>query len=313
MGLDGASILVTGGSGSFGHAFVQRILRENPKRIVIYSRGEHLQEQMEREFSHESLRFFIGDVRDQDRLEMAMRGIDVVVHAAAMKVVPKCEYDPFEAIHTNIIGAENVVRSAIKTKIQKVVALSTDKACSPCNLYGATKLAAEKLFMAAHHLGGSGGPMFSVVRYGNIMGSRGSVAPLFQRLAAEGKPIPITDPRMSRFVYTLEQAVELVLETLEYHMLGSEIVVPKIPSMLITDLATAIAPGAPQEIVGIRPGEKIHETLLTEDETRFTGEWSRKYIIAPRYEGKSSFPPDWRYNSGTNRDWLGAVELRRLL
>ena len=312
MGLDGASILVTGGSGSFGKAFVNRVLRESPRRIVIYSRGEHLQEQMEREFSHESLRFFIGDVRDQARLEMAMRDIDVVIHAAAMKVVPKCEVDPIECIRTNVMGAENVVRAAIQKKIQKVVALSTDKACSPCNLYGATKLAAEKLFMAAHHLGGSGGPMFSVVRYGNIMGSRGSVAPLFQRLAAEGKPIPITHPRMTRFVYTLEQAVELVLETLTF-MMGTEIVVPKIPSMLITDLAAAIAPDAPQEIVGIRPGEKIHETLLTEDETRFTGEWSRKYVIAPRYEGKVLFPPDWRYNSGTNRDWLGAEELRKLL
>ena len=313
MELGGASILLTGGSGSFGHAFVRRVLRENPKRIVIYSRGEHLQEQMEREFQHESLRFFIGDVRDQARLEAAMRDIDVVVHAAAMKVVPKCEYDPIEAIRTNIIGAENVVRSAIKAKIQKVVALSTDKACSPCNLYGATKLAAEKLFMAAHHLGGSGGPMFGIVRYGNIMGSRGSVVPLFQRLAAEGKPLPITDPRMSRFAYTLEQAVELVLETLQWHMLGSEIVVPKIPSMLITDLAKAIAPELPHEIVGIRPGEKLHETLLTEDETRFTGEWTTKYIIAPRYEGRGTFPENWRYNSGTNTDWLSVEQLRRLL
>ena len=270
---------------------------------------------MEREFSHPSLRFFIGDVRDQARLEAAMRDIDIVLHAAAMKVVPKCEYDPIEAIRTNIIGAENVVRSAIKAKIQKVVALSTDKACSPCNLYGATKLAAEKLFMAAHHLGGSGGPMFSVVRYGNIMGSRGSVVPLFERLAAEGKPLPITDPRMSRFAYTLEQAVELVLETLQF-MMGTEIVVPKIPSMLITDLAKAIGGiDWPQEIVGIRPGEKIHETLLTEDETRFTGETGKKYIISPRYEheGRAFFEPGWRYNSGTNTDWLSVHQIRGLL
>lgn len=267
---------------------------------------------MEREFSHESLRFFIGDVRDQGRLEMAMRDVDIVIHAAAMKVVPKCEIDPIECVRTNVMGAENVVRASIQKKIQKVVALSTDKACSPCNLYGASKLAAEKLFMAAHHLGGSGGPMFGVVRYGNIVGSRGSVVPLFERLAAEGKPLPITDPRMSRFVYTLDQAVELVLDTLTL-MMGTEIVVPKIPSMLITDLAKAIAPDLPHEIVGIRPGEKIHETLLTEDETRSTGEWKDKYIIAPRYEGMRPFPEGWRYNSGTNTDWLSVEQLRGLL
>lgn len=304
--IEGASFLITGGSGSFGRAFTKRILQGDPARVVIYSRGEHLQESMEQEFNHPALRWFIGDVRDQPRLEMAMRDIDYVIHAAAMKVVMKCEYDPIEAIQTNIIGAENVIRSAIKSGVKKVVALSTDKACNPINLYGATKLAAEKLFMAAHSLGGAGGPLFSVARYGNIIGSRGSVLPYFKTLAADGKAFQITDERMTRFWMTMDNAVGLVLETLEFSQ-GREIFIPKIPAIKIVELALAIDPDLPHVRIGIRPGEKLHETLITEDEASMASVAPHGWIIHPqRLTGNLE---GWKYTSNSEK-YLSVEQIR---
>jgi len=307
----GASVLVTGGSGSFGRAFIKHILSLNPKRIVVYSRGEHRQEEMERELGpHPSVRYFIGDVRNYDRLEMAVRGINIVVHAAAMKVVPKCEYDPIEAIHTNILGAENVVRAAIKNKVSQVLALSTDKACAPVNLYGATKLAAEKLFMAAHNLrGSSSDTRFSVVRYGNVMDSQGSVAPLFRQLAREGKPFPVTDERMTRFIITMPQAIDFVIDCLD-RMNGREIFVPKLPSVRIIDLATAFG-GNEVQIVGIRPGEKLHETLVTTDEMRSAEDLGFAIVIRPGAEIKTSESES--YTSGNNNNWLRGHRLQILV
>ncbi len=312
MTIEGSNILVTGGSGSFGRAFTRHILTLKPKRVVIYSRGEHLQESMERDLNNPAvLRFYIGDIRDQPRLEMAMRGIDYVVHAAAMKVVPKCEVDPIEAVRTNIIGAENVIRSALKSGVKKVVALSTDKACSPVNLYGATKLAAEKLFMAAHNLRGGDPTLFSVCRYGNVFGSQGSVVPLFQRLAIERKPLPITDTRMTRFIITMDQAVDFVLRAMAT-MRGSEIFVPKIPSAFVTDIALAVDQDLPHVIVGIRPGEKIHETLVTEDEARHAFSFKDGWIIEQR---NASLPLaiTSSYNSRDNMQWLSVEKLRKML
>ena len=287
--LAGRSLLVTGGTGSFGHAFVHELLRRHRlKRLVVFSRDEQKQETMERELraahspeAFDCMRFFIGDVRDVSRLELAMRGIDVVVHAAALKIVPTAEYNPFECILTNVHGAENVVKAALRAGVRKVVALSTDKAVNPINLYGASKLAADKIMVAANNLSGEDGARFSVVRYGNVIGSRGSVVPLFKALVKQGaKAIPITDPRMTRFWITLEQGVSFVLSSLEI-MRGAEIFIPKIPSMNIADLARAIAPGLPHHAIGIRPGEKLHEVLLTEDDARMTVELDDRYVICP--------------------------------
>lgn len=311
MQLGGKGVLVTGGTGSFAHAFVRHALKEGPKRLVIFSRDEQKQDLMQQQFNDPCLRFFIGDVRDQARLEMAMRGIDIVIHAAALKIIPSCEYNPFEAVSTNVHGAENVIRAAIRAGVGKVIGLSTDKACQPLNLYGATKLAAEKLFMAAKNIVGREAPLFSVVRYGNVVGSRGSVIPLFERLALERKPLPITDTRMSRFWITLEQAVDFVLYALE-HQEGGEIFIPRLPSMMVTDLAKAIAPDLDTYIVGLRPGEKIYETLITEDEMRFAGEGKWGWVLKPDWPSIEGEKPK-SYNSRDNDQWLTISELEGML
>jgi UDP-N-acetylglucosamine 4,6-dehydratase len=325
-GLSGKSILVTGGTGSFGKRFIRTILeRYKPKRLIVFSRDELKQYEMAQELSHDEfdcLRYFIGDVRDGLRLEMAMRGVDVVIHAAALKQVPTAEYNPFECIHTNVMGAENVVNAAIRNNVQRLVALSTDKAANPANLYGASKLASDKIFIAANNLSGESGTRFSVVRYGNVMGSRGSVVPFFKRLIDEGaKALPITDPRMTRFFITLEQGVNFVLSSLAT-MEGGEIFVPKIPSLKSIDLASHMAPHLPQETVGIRPGEKLHEVMITEDDARNTVELSDRYVIQPPFmwwkpkgsvlSGKS-VAENFRFASDTNGQWLDPTALASYL
>jgi UDP-N-acetylglucosamine 4,6-dehydratase len=325
--LNGASILVTGGTGSFGNAFMRTVLdRFRLARLVIFSRDEQKQYEMQMRLDSDvgdCVRFFIGDVRDRDRLEMAMRGIDTVIHAAALKHVPTAEYNPFECINTNVLGAENVVQAAIRAGVNKVIGLSTDKAANPVNLYGASKLAADKIFVAANHLSGAGGTRFSVVRYGNVMGSRGSVVPLFQRLIAEGATsLPITDPRMTRFWITLGQGVNFVLSSLTL-MHGGEIFVPKIPSMTMVGLANALAPGIAHEMVGIRPGEKLHEVMVPADDARATVELDDRYIITPAFmrwaaeahwDGKArKVAEDFRYGSDTNTQWLDTDDLHRML
>lgn len=305
-------VLITGGSGSFGRAFTKRLLAlKEVNRIVIYSRGEHLQEDMAQELTDMRMRYFIGDVRDQQRLELAMRGIDVVVHAAALKIVPIAEYNPTECVATNIHGAENVVKAALRMGVRRVLALSTDKAVNPVNLYGASKLAAEKIFIAANALA-AGKSSFAVVRYGNVVGSRGSVIPIFKRLAAEKKPLLITDERMTRFWITMDQAIDLVLEGLRT-MGWRQIFIPKIPSMKITDLADAIDPGGQRQISGIRPGEKVHECLMTEDENAFDG--GSHYVVLPHGQGSSwpRVPEGFRYQSDTNDQWLSAEDLKSFL
>lgn len=301
------NILVTGGTGSFGQAFVKRLLEdENVGRIVVYSRDELKQYEMAQRMSDPRLRFFIGDVRDAGRLRRALRGIDVVVHAAALKHIPIAEYNPQECIKTNIGGAENVIDAAIDCGVSRVLALSTDKAVNPINLYGASKLAAEKLFVAANHLAGAGGTRFSVVRYGNVVGSRGSVIPFFKRKALEGGPLPITDSRMTRFWITLEQGCKFVLDSLD-RMQGGEIFVPKLPATRITDLATAIAPHAKQEIVGIRPGEKLHEVMISREEAPCTKDLGDSYVIYPaikhwapwREQPGTLVPADFEYSSAS--------------
>ena len=262
------TILVTGGTGSFGKNFVGRVLETEVKKVIVFSRDELKQYEMAQEFTDPRIRFFIGDVRDKDRLYRAFDGVDIVVHAAAIKHVGVCEYNPFEAIKTNILGAQNIIETAIDRGVEKVIALSTDKAASPVNLYGATKLASDKLFVAANSYSGSKKTRFAVVRYGNVVGSRGSVVPFFKKVKETGR-IPITDERMTRFWITLDQGVQFVIDNLA-RMKGGEIFIPKIPSMKVTDLATAIAPDCKMEIVGIRPGEKLHETMITEDDARHT-------------------------------------------
>ncbi|BBF91367.1 UDP-N-acetylglucosamine 4,6-dehydratase (inverting) [Blastochloris tepida] len=320
------SVLVTGGTGSFGKAFVRHLLATMPpRRLVVFSRDEQKQWEMEQAIRETGIdpdrrmRFFIGDVRDQSRLELAMRGVDTVVHAAALKIVPTAEYNPFECILTNVHGAENVVKAALRTGVSRVVALSTDKAANPINLYGASKLAADKIIVAANNLSGTNGCRFSVVRYGNVVGSRGSVIPYFQRLIREGADsLPITDPRMTRFWITLEQGVDFVVSSLAM-MTGSEIFVPKIPSMKMVDLATALAPGLPHRIVGIRPGEKLHEVMITEDDARATVELEDRYIILPGddrrlTEGTLARVADgFRYSSDQNAEWLDAAGLHAML
>lgn len=325
--LDGMSILVTGGTGTFGKTFVRKILSEyKPQRLIVFSRDELKQSEMQADLpidKHPSLRFFIGDIRDRARLEMAMRDVDLVVHAAAMKQVPTAEYNPFECINTNVLGAENVVRASLSARVGKVIALSTDKAANPANLYGASKLAADKIFVAGNNLSGDDGTMFSVVRYGNVIGSRGSVVPLFEKLAAEKAPcLPITDPRMTRFWITINQGVSFVLSSLAM-MRGGEIFVPKIPSMTIGDLADAIAPGIPTEVTGIRPGEKLDEVMITPDDARNTWELDDRYIIAPAFKfwtnepfevvGGVVVPEGFSYVSNQNTEWLSPESFATLL
>lgn len=326
--LNNSTILVTGGTGSFGNKFIERVLEEyEPKKIIIYSRDEFKQDLMKKNFilkygveKASKLRFFIGDVRDKERLYRAFNGVDYVIHAAAMKQVPACEYNPFEAIKTNIHGAENIIEAAIDRKVKKVVALSTDKAVNPINLYGGTKLVSDKLFISANAYSGECGTVFSVVRYGNVAGSRGSVIPFFKQLLAKGETeLPITDKEMTRFWMILDDAVDLVFKALEEAQ-GGETFVFKNPSFLITELAKALNPNGTMKEIGIREGEKIHEVMITKDDSRYTYEYDDYYIIYPHFEwwskhkmkaGGKLIPQGWDYNSGTNEEWLDAEELRK--
>ena len=328
LDLDGKVILVTGGTGSFGRRFIETVLtRGKPRKLIVYSRDELKQSEMQIDLAEKfgpedmaRMRFFLGDVRDRERLMLAFRGVDIVIHAAALKQVPAAEYNPSECIHTNIMGAENVVWACLSNRVTKVVALSTDKACNPINLYGATKLASDKTFVAANNLAGDIGTRFSAVRYGNVVGSRGSVAPFFQRLIARGATeLPITDPRMTRFWITLNQGVEFVLSSLSI-MQGGEIFVPKIPSMKMTDLAAAMAPGLGTKVVGIRPGEKLHEMMISADDARSTVDLGDRYAIEPTFVeytraplGGSALPEDFSYASNTNDEWLTGDGLLALL
>jgi UDP-N-acetylglucosamine 4,6-dehydratase len=318
--LTGKSILVTGGTGSFGKAFVKRALEVlKPRRLVVFSRDELKQFEMAQQFPPEEMRFFIGDVRDEPRLRRALDGIDVVVHAAALKHVPIAEYNPFEAIKTNVMGAENVINVAIDRGIERVIALSTDKAANPINLYGATKLCSDKLFVAGNAYSGPKKTRFAVVRYGNVVGSRGSVIPFFLARRKSGV-LPITDPRMTRFWITLQQGVDFVINCLE-RMHGGEIFVPKIPSMNIMDLTAALAPDCRTEVVGIRPGEKLHEVMVPEDDSRTTVELADRYVIRPAFawfnlnhypEGKP-VPDGFSYSSDKNDHWLSREELLKMI
>lgn len=312
------TVLVTGGTGSFGKKFIKKALTLGVKKIIVFSRDELKQYEMKQEFTDNRIRFFIGDVRDKDRLYRAFDGVDIVIHAAAMKHVDACEYNPFEAVKTNINGAQNIIEAAIDRGVEKVIALSTDKACSPVNLYGATKLASDKLFVAANAYVGEKKTRFSVVRYGNVVGSRGSVVPFFKKIKDTGI-VPITDERMTRFWITLEHGVQFVLDNLE-RMQGGEIFVPKIPSMNIMDLAKAIAPECEIEIVGIRPGEKLHEAMIMEDDARHTLEFDSYYAILPELswwsvedKGGKKLAEDFSYISNTNTHWLTVEELRELV
>jgi UDP-N-acetylglucosamine 4,6-dehydratase len=315
------SILVTGGTGSFGRKFIDTLLKEHqPKKVIIFSRDELKQHEMRvNGFDAECLRFFIGDVRDADRLRRAMHDVDIVVHAAALKQVPACEYNPIEAVLTNVMGARNIIEAALDTGVKKVLALSTDKAVSPVNLYGATKLVAEKLFVQANAYSGTGPTRFSCVRYGNVVGSRGSVVPLFLGQRKNGK-LTVTDDRMTRFWLTLDKGVRFVIQCIE-HMHGGEVFVPKIPSTNIMDLARAVAPECEIDKIGIRPGEKLHEELVSADETRHTVELDDMFVIQPAHpwwsngnftQGKS-LPDGFRYSSDTNTQLLTVEQLRQLI
>ena len=322
--LDDKNILITGGTGSFGKKAVEIILKKyKPRRLIVFSRDELKQFEMSQTYSmsqYPCIRYFIGDVRDKERLNRAFQGVDYVIHAAAMKQVPAAEYNPFEAVKTNIIGAQNVINVAIDQGVKKVMALSTDKATNPVNLYGATKLCSDKLFIAGNTYGSSKDTIFSVVRYGNVVGSRGSVIPYFMKFKNNGY-LPITDPNMTRFWITLEQAVEFVLQCLE-RMCGGELFIPKIPSMNIMDLAKAIAPECETRIVGVRPGEKIHELMISRDDARQALELDSFYIIQPQFnywsrrsgwdEGRK-VPDDFQYQSGTNPWRLSIEEMREML
>jgi len=319
--LNNKTILLTGGTGSFGRKFTKVVLDElKPTKLIIYSRDELKQYDMQQQFaSYSNIRFFIGDVRDKERLKMALKGVDYLIHAAALKHVPLMEYNPAEAVKTNIMGAMNIIGASLETKVEKVIALSTDKACSPINLYGATKLCSDKLFVAANSYSGTGGTKFSVVRYGNVVGSRGSVIPLFLKKKKTGV-LPITDSRMTRFWITLEQAVRFVLKNFQ-RMHGGEIFIPKIPSMKIMDLAKAIAPECRAEVIGIRPGEKMHEVMISKDDGRNTKELDDCYIIQPAFhwwsleshsEGRC-VPEGFRYSSDTNKAWLTDEELKEMM
>lgn len=319
------TVLITGGTGSFGKRFTETVLTQlKPKKLIIYSRDELKQFEMAQQFpdsKYPAIRYFIGDVRDRERLYRAFDGVDVVVHAAALKQVPTAEYNPLEAIKTNVLGAANIIDAAIDRGVKRVVALSTDKAANPINLYGATKLCSDKLFVAGNSYSGVHRARFSVVRYGNVVGSRGSVIPFFLKMRETGR-LPITDARMTRFWITLEQGVEFVLKSLD-RMQGGEVFVPKIPSMRITDLAKAIAPECRMESVGIRPGEKLHEMMISEDDARNTVEFDDYYAILPAYHAWDESgplaeargrrcPEGFRYTSDTNTRWLNEQELRRM-
>ena len=290
------NILITGGTGSFGKQFIKTLLRRyKPKKVIVYSRDELKQYEMAQRYNDRCMRYFIGDVRDLDRLKKAMRGVDFVVHAAALKHVPIAEYNPMECIKTNVMGAQNVIDAAMENGVSKVIALSTDKAASPLNLYGASKLASDKLFVAANNLRGEQNIAFSVVRYGNVLGSRGSVVPYFQKLIAEGaKELPITDERMTRFWITLQEGVDFVIKSFE-RMQGGEIFIPKIPSMKITEMAKALAPNLPHKIVGIRPGEKLHELMCPKDDSHLTLEFEDHFVIRPSIQFAT--PIDFRKNA----------------
>jgi UDP-N-acetylglucosamine 4,6-dehydratase/5-epimerase len=326
--LDGKSILVTGGTGSFGKKFVRTILTQgNPRRIAILSRDEFKQYQMAQELEDQDkdnvLRFLIGDVRDASRLNLAFRNIDYIVHAAALKQVPTAEYNPFECINTNVMGAENVVQAAIQNEVKLVLALSTDKAANPINLYGASKLASDKIFIAANNMSGDIGTRFAAVRYGNVIGSRGSVVELYQRLVAEGAAsLPITDTRMTRFWITIQQGVNFVLSSMDM-MRGGEIFIPKVPSMKVTDVAEAFLPGAEHRIIGIRPGEKLHEALITVDDARNTIDLGDRLVIEPEFafwsrehysqKDVKSVADDFSYISNVNDEWLDGEGLKAQL
>ena len=317
------NILITGGTGSFGKKYTKLLLQKyKPNKIIIYSRDELKQYEMAQDYNHECMRYFIGDVRDSDRLKKAMKGVDLVIHAAALKHVPIAEYNPMECIKTNINGAQNVIDAAIENKVSKIIALSTDKAANPVNLYGATKLASDKLFVAANNLVGPQDTQFSVVRYGNVIGSRGSVVPFFKKLIAEGATsLPITDERMTRFMITLEDGVNFVLKNFE-RMQGGEIFIPKIPSMKMNELANALAPNLPHENIGIRPGEKLREIMCPSDDSHLTFEFDDHYVIAPtiKFSSHREFDKNllgevghqveqgFEYNSGNNDTWLSHEE-----
>lgn len=322
------SILITGGTGSFGKKFIQTILeRYKPRRVIVFSRDELKQFEMQQVFNAPVMRYFLGDVRDAQRLRQAMRGVDFVVHAAALKQVPAAEYNPMECIKTNINGAENVINAALENDVEKVIALSTDKAANPINLYGATKLVSDKLFVAGNNIAGGHRTRFAVVRYGNVVGSRGSVVPFFRKLIADGaREVPVTDSRMTRFWITLQEGVDLVFKSFE-RMHGGEIFVPKIPSSRITDLAAAMAPDLPVKIVGIRPGEKLHEVMCPADNSHQTLEFKDHYVICPAItfavqadyranalgETGGKVAEGFEYSSGTNPWFLSVVELQKLI
>lgn len=321
------TVLVTGGTGSFGKQWVKTILAKfGPRKLIVFSRDELKQFEMEQEFNSPEMRYFIGDVRDADRLNQAMRGVDYVIHAAALKQVPAAEYNPMECVKTNIYGAENVIKAAINHEVEKVIALSTDKAANPINLYGATKLVSDKLFVAANNIAGGHRTRFSVVRYGNVAGSRGSVLPFFQKLIAQGvKELPVTDSRMTRFWITLPQGIDFVLNNFE-HMQGGEIFVPKIPSMRILDLVESLVPGMPAKIIGIRPGEKLHEVMCPADDSHLILEFHDHYVIRPaitflapvNYEvnplGEKGKPVEqgFEYSSGNNPVFLTVEQLSEM-
>jgi len=327
LDLNDKTVLVTGGTGSFGKHFLKTVVsRYKPRRLIVFSRDELKQSDMALEFPMDKypfIRYFIGDVRDRDRLDLALRDVDYVVHAAAMKQVTTAEYNPFECVRTNVFGAENIVYAALRRNVRKVIALSTDKAANPINLYGASKLASDKIFVAANNLAGADGTRFSVVRYGNVFGSRGSVVPLFRKLMADGaESLPITDERMTRFWITLTQGVNFVLSSMEM-MRGGEIYVPKIPSTTITDLATLISPKMQQKIVGIRPGEKLHETMIPADDSHWTVELDDRYVILASFataareaylaRGAKPVPEGFSYSSDTNPEALDVRGLQTLL
>jgi len=318
-----ATVLITGGTGSFGKKFIDVILREHrPKKLIVFSRDELKQHDMRQTFPDTGdapLRYFLGDVRDKDRLYRAFQGVDVVVHAAALKQVPACEYNPFEAVQTNIIGAKNVIDAAIDCNVKRIISLSTDKAVNPINLYGATKQVGEKLFVQGNSYSGVANTRFSCVRYGNVVGSRGSVIPLFLEQRKTGR-VTITDKRMTRFWITLEQGVRVVIRCAE-QMHGGEVFVPKIPSMRIIDLAEAVAPGCRIEVTGIRPGEKVHEVLIAEDESRAALEFDDMFVVTPmfqwwggeRWQDGKPLPEGYRFASETNTHWISQAELRGLI
>ena len=318
--LDGKTVLITGGTGSFGKKFVQMALEKYAvKKLIVFSRDELKQYEMQQQIRDERLRFFIGDVRDPERLHRAFHGVDVVVHAAALKQVPACEYNPIEAVKTNILGAQNIINAAIDNGVKRIIALSTDKAANPINLYGATKLCSDKLFIAGNAYSGKEQTHFSVVRYGNVIGSRGSVIPLFREQAKTGV-LTVTDKKMTRFWITLEKGVEFVIRCLEI-MHGGELFIPKIPSMNIMDLAKAIAPNCKCKITGIRPGEKLHEVLLPEGEAYRALEFKDMYIVEPdvqtfkagRHKGGKRVDPAFEYASDTNKQWLTIIQLQGMI